>query len=588
MKQLKFIGWASILILLITASCREDIIDPNQKTNIPDPEVRVEASIKGQVIDEELMPISGALIKVGTDQILTDENGYFSFENKVLNESGTLIRAEKTGYYLGVKMFNPTLGDESYMAIQLMRKELVGTFTAGTGGTITTSDNASIEFGANSIMYENGTDFNGQVNVYAKWIDPTHDMVNDRMPGDLRAVDKDGERVQLGTYGMVAVELEASNGTKLQIKNGSSATLTMPVPEEILAQAPGTIPLWSFDDQTGYWVEESTAVLNGSNYVGEVPHFSFWNCDAPFPVVQLEGSVTDSNGNGIPNVSVTITASGIGTGYGWTNNEGEFNGKIPKDLALTLTVYNQCQDVVYMEEIGPYSTDAVLAPIVISTVNTITVSGTLVKCDGSPVTNGYAYTQGVLYTTISETDANGYFSFTSLLCEDVTATLTGYDVDELKASEPVAINLSANGSDVDLGNIEVCDDIEEIIHIEIPDFNIVEDIFIYNAYGSSNDTLQINISAEGDSSYFYITIDAEDFDLGTVPTLGFTYWVNSNNNPNGNGYYFYCGGICPETVITTNEGSGGSFEAEFAGTVNLETGGGTEHDILVTMNVILQ
>jgi hypothetical protein len=35
--------------------------------------------------------------------------------------------------------------------------------------------------------------------------------------------------------------------------------------------------LWSFDEAKGLWKEEGQAIKTGSNYVGDVSHFSFWN-----------------------------------------------------------------------------------------------------------------------------------------------------------------------------------------------------------------------------------------------------------------------------------------------------------------------
>ena len=92
---------------------------------------------------------------------------------------------------------------------------------------------------------------------------------------------------------MMAVELQGASGESLNIAEGSTATLTFPIPQEILGNAPAEIPLWSFNENLGLWVEESVASLQGSNYVGEVSHFSFWNCDAPFELVELSFQLVD-------------------------------------------------------------------------------------------------------------------------------------------------------------------------------------------------------------------------------------------------------------------------------------------------------
>jgi hypothetical protein len=62
------------------------------------------------------------------------------------------------------------------------------------------------------------------------------------------ANDKDGKRVMLTSFGMMAVELEGASGEKLQIKSGSKAILTMPIPSSAQGSAPGSIALWSVDE----------------------------------------------------------------------------------------------------------------------------------------------------------------------------------------------------------------------------------------------------------------------------------------------------------------------------------------------------
>src|SRR6185312_12452020 len=90
---------------------------------------------------------------------------------------------------------------------------------------------------------------------------------------------KSNKRVVITSYGMLAVELESLTGEKLQIAPGNTATLMIPVPPSVASSAPSTISLWYVNEQTGAWQEEGTAQKNGNFYVGEVKHFSFWNCD---------------------------------------------------------------------------------------------------------------------------------------------------------------------------------------------------------------------------------------------------------------------------------------------------------------------
>ncbi len=94
------------------------------------------------------------------------------------------------------------------------------------------------------------------------------------------------------SFGMMAVVLESTSGEKLQIAKDKSAKLTIPIPSSIQSSAPASISLWYVDEQTGLWKEEGTATKNGTSYVGDVKHFSFWNADFSNPAVNVSVTIT--------------------------------------------------------------------------------------------------------------------------------------------------------------------------------------------------------------------------------------------------------------------------------------------------------
>lgn len=90
---------------------------------------------------------------------------------------------------------------------------------------------------------------------------------------------------------MVGAELFDDTKQALQIASGYTAQITFPIPGPLAATAPANIPLWYFDETNGMWKEQGNAQVQGGNYVGNVSHFSFWNCDYPATLVQLEAIV---------------------------------------------------------------------------------------------------------------------------------------------------------------------------------------------------------------------------------------------------------------------------------------------------------
>ena len=162
----------------------------------------------------------------------------------------------------------------------------------------------------------------------------------------------------LESYGMIAVELRGDDGEELNIAPGEPATIRVPVASSI-TNPPATIPLWYFDEDNGYWKEEGSATLVNGRYEGEVSHFSFWNCDAPFETVDFCVTIVDQNSNPIPNILVQIERDASGwssTTYGYTDSNGLVCGLVPANETLNLTVPDfGCVSNDFSMALGPYS-----------------------------------------------------------------------------------------------------------------------------------------------------------------------------------------------------------------------------------------
>jgi len=289
MKTIQFL----ILLLLVTLStqsCRKDGDIFEITPPIPTFGMNVQASVMGTVIGENGQPIIGAVVSLGNLIEYTDQYGVFQFKDQTLFSGGTYITVEKDGFFHGSRKFYPKGGSTSRINIELMNMVQVSNFISSVGQKVE-FENVEVDFPENSIMREDGSSFDGNVNVYAKYLDPTLVKTLNQMPGDLTALNENGEQVSLTSYGMVTVELRDDSGSKLQVKTGSMAEIIMPVPTEILSSAPATIPLWHFDKSLGTWIEEGEANLVNGQYIGEVSHFSFWNCDIPSEFIHLSGTV---------------------------------------------------------------------------------------------------------------------------------------------------------------------------------------------------------------------------------------------------------------------------------------------------------
>ncbi|MEZ4948548.1 MAG: carboxypeptidase-like regulatory domain-containing protein [Saprospiraceae bacterium] len=445
-------------VAILGTGCKKNIDDFTPKT----PTVLgklIQHDLSGQVIDENHEPVADAEVHYGTGMTKTDENGIFIIRDAQVNDDHAYVTVDKSGFFQGSRLFVAKEGKTAYTTIQLLTKNLAGSFDASTGSAVS-FEGVQLDFPQNAIVDESGNNYNGSVSVYANYIDPESDDFLIQMPADLRAFSATNQEVVLESYGMMAVELEGSNGEKLQVKEGEKVSFEMPVPQSILASAPSTIPLWHLDEVTGFWQEEGSASLEGNMYKGTVGHFSFWNCDAPFPLVYVEGSVVDLDGNPVTNVYVQVeTTDGLARSGGVLDTDGTFGGKMPKDkeLKFTLRVRGGCYAVVFEETVGPFSTDVTLPPFVIdpSTVPnivTVNITGRIVDCNGNVAPNSYVRVgknnSNYFFQTV---ESDGTFDFTFSLCDiNQTFDVNAFNADTRKVS---LTQVALVAGTIDLGDI---------------------------------------------------------------------------------------------------------------------------------------
>ena len=498
-----------VILSILTIGCRkDDIVESSTNPVIPDPTIELTAGIEGLVYNENGVPLAGVEVLNENGSTVTDQNGYFKFESELLLESGSYMTFKQNGFFEGYKFVNPSLNRTGYVEVMMVEKGLPTMISASTGGVVPVNGGAKVSLPANGIIDASGNAYNGDVNVYTFWYDPLGNQITQLMPGDLRAINESSQFVQLQTFGMMAVELESAAGEKLNLAEGSKATLEFPVDPSLNSSAPQEIPLWYFNELTGYWMEEGAAQLADGKYTGTVSHFSFWNCDAPFPLVKLSGRILDQNGNPVKQASIciTVTTNGL-TGYGWTDSEGYYCGKVPKGKTLAMQVKDNCGNVVYEEApIGPLDSNFDMGEITINFDYGSRIHGVLV-CNGVPVSNGYVVVSSQFGYQIFDADENGKFSGTFINCGDTDLSVQGFNADDLTSGDEFFISITP-GQDLGLDDLEVCTNVlDEYLKYTIKEngdetLKVIRDIDAY----FSGDKLVITTAGPDSIDYFTWTV----------------------------------------------------------------------------------
>lgn len=486
---MKRIHTIAILILtLCLYSCHKDSDDGTQTTKVTTPTTTLTNAIQGtywgSVVDEKGAPIADATVIAYDKTTKTDKNGFFKLEKALLSPTGSYTKIVKEGYFDASDLIY-SAGDNAKSHIVMLRMENPATIDASKGGTVEVKGGGSLEFPAESIMDKNGKPYLGTMKVYTKRIATDDPYFASKMPGGLYAKDASGRNIVLGSLGMLAVELRDGSGQELQVREGKEVRTLYPIAQHQQDGAPETIPLWSFDEDEGLWKEEGVAVRKGGAYVGGLTHFSFWNWDAPFPLVKISGTI-HVNGSPAAYKSLEIITGIYGVGYGYTDGEGKFCGLVPRGENLTLKVYGYGACVeASTHDLGSFEETSDVGVINLET-SAYTISGK-VQCINEAVSEGYiniVLNNGeVVLQGLFE---NGRYSYELLhtSCYADAGTIQVVDLNTGKASQPQAIDLSTQEQVID---IQLCD----------PDCNLTASFTTNDAEVCTREELILTVSADG-------------------------------------------------------------------------------------------
>lgn len=279
----------------------------------------------GRVVNQAGNPVESAAVWVGDQKpVTTNKSGVFRLEAKEAKEYVLNIKA--AGYALRSKFSERPLPYQTYRLVPAQvqqvnadanmelvdrRPELESKKLKG----------STIRVPAGALVDGTGKKVSGQVTAEIA----TLDIANDEMPGIMRTV-KEGKTSGLISYGAVHVEFTDAAGNVCQLAPGAEAEAAIPLPSSMLAQAPPTMPLWSYDAADGQWKPSGSAMFDKAEglYRGKVSHLSTINTDQEFAnpatihvrtdislPAELTLSASDPNVPGDPGPYTAYVGSGV-------------------------------------------------------------------------------------------------------------------------------------------------------------------------------------------------------------------------------------------------------------------------------------
>lgn len=302
------------------------------------------SALSGFVYDKAGNALKGVTVTSGTESVTTDADGGFVL-TKVNSVKGRSVVSFSKSSYVDVVRSAPSVDGDVWEIVMVSESESGVTAYVGQTATLATrlaAGGMTVDISESGYKYaDTGLPVGSGEYVQARmfYLSPDEDDFAAMMPGgDLAAVRADGSEAELISYGMAKVDLRTYN-KKLQLADGKPATLSFPVPEKYKSDTPETIPLWSFNEDTGLWEEEGEATYDPTtnSYIGTVTHFSWINLDCASVRATLKVIVKDAAGNPVPNVRVDVD----GQRSFFTNVKGEGETFVPVNTDFYVMIHSE-------------------------------------------------------------------------------------------------------------------------------------------------------------------------------------------------------------------------------------------------------
>ncbi len=296
--------------------------------------------VMGRVTDTGGFKLGDVKVTANGQPVETNDQGWFSISN-VTEGDRVIVDFERDGYATTHRVVDVETGESSFIDATMSPVDKTDSFSGNIGGAVTTTSGGSIDIGAKDLEDISGNTHTDDVYISMTVFDPSDDEDANAFPGEYLGI-SGGEYYPIKSFGFMDISVTDSYGNELQLKDGQTATITIPVPSSLQSDASslGTCPLWYFDTDTGYWMEDGQGTYDSSSksFVGTITHFSTWNYDVAYPRAYISGRVVDSSGNPVSGAEVTCWGPGWkyfrwASGETSTASDGTFN-RIPVECTV--------------------------------------------------------------------------------------------------------------------------------------------------------------------------------------------------------------------------------------------------------------
>lgn len=269
------------------------------------------------------------------DEAVSNQDGVVSFSVQDIDMTSRMsVISDAEGFAeMGIGLNENQINLANNILLQPVHAEL--SFDPTVETQLSVEDTVLVELPANSLIGADGTLATGTVNAELTVINPAIDI--NLMPGDMITKNENGEVKPIESFGAITVTFKDASGLDLNLIENVQAKINIPA----VGQLEPTVPLYYFDENTGFWVEEGEAELvsnsQGNFYTGMVSHFTTWNADRIYDTIFINGCIEDEEQNRIAGAQVNSEGRDyIGSSSAITDENGMFS--IPTKMNSTVLI----------------------------------------------------------------------------------------------------------------------------------------------------------------------------------------------------------------------------------------------------------
>ena len=433
-------------LLLFSSGCRkDDITITNQDQIFPEQE---NVSFQFQISDEAGLAIADVQVLLDKEVYLSDENGIVLTGKHDVPYLGLRSTFEAEGFEKLIKMVRGPAGSKTLERI-VLRKSTTSIISTGDTGDLASDGGLRLP---SSLMRGDGSFYQGEVIVKSIYLNPDERNFLLSAPGNLLAIDEDNNLQQLASLGMYMIELYDPDGEELNIPEGSTAIIEFPIAEKHLNLLESKIPLWYFDEESGHWIEEGAVRVQENKMIGEVSHFTWWNCDLPYDYNDMYFTFLENGEFALSGLDVRFATNDVDFGQAKTNIKGKILSRVPVDQEITFT-FHVAKNELGTITVGPFSKNSENEVVHVN-LGLTSISGRAYKCDGEYLSSGYAFFVLNNSLVMVEINEKGEFNY---LSPKQAHSLTILDKENDKQIK-LDISEEDQNSNLDLYGIVVCDE----------------------------------------------------------------------------------------------------------------------------------